>query len=137
MQYNRVWEYVRRIGWLVFAAVIWFFAYNMSKEVNMDFTNEGYLVSGFLCLIPIAASMIRFLIGATRAAGSAGSQVYDVSYTGYGFRITNNRIWYAVIAFIIIGLFMIALGVYILPIFWIRHLITTIIFIVRDIRNYR
>lgn len=135
MDRTRIVAYVRLYGWLVVAAICWGIGYNLFTTSTDSST--GMFYSGIICLLPVGVRMIRALISASRRAGDAGSNVYDASYTGYGFRITNRRFSYTVITFIVVGVLMIAFGLFILPVFFIINLINAIRFTVNDIRLHR
>lgn len=135
MDRTRILAYVRLYGWLVAAAICWGIGYNLFTTSTDSST--GMFYSGIICLLPVGVRMIRTLIHASRRAGDVGSNVYDASYTGYGFRITNRRFSYTVITFIVVGILMIAFGLFILPVFFIINLINAIRFTVNDIRAHR
>ena len=135
MNWTRVLAYVRLYGWLVVAAACWgigYYLYSTTTDSQADI-----ILSGIICLLPVGTRMISILINFSRRMGDAGSTVYDATYTGYGYRITNKRLSYTIIGFVVLGILMIAFGIFILPVFWIINLGRAISFTIRDIRAHR
>ena len=125
--------FITRCVWLLFALIIWIVALNV---VLTDGYSENFAAAGFMCLIPMALPVIRFIIRCVRGAAATGSNVYDVSITSYGHvTVTNNSWWYGLIALLVVSALTVLCGLFILPVYWIYFAICTVILAVRIFRR--
>ncbi len=125
---GRVWIILIGIWWTI-ALTIWIIALvNLS---NGGFEN-GYWGAAFLCAIPIAFPLIRFVFRIASGAGLAGSAFWsvDVSSTG-GVYVHNHGLFWWVIAFIIAGALAIISAPFVLPIFLIYYTVIVLIALFR------
>lgn len=125
--------FIARCLWLLIALIIWIIALNYLLEGGYS---DNFAPAGFMCLIPMALPVIRFIIRAVRGAADAGSNVYDVSITSYGdVSVTNNSWWYGLLALIFVSVITVFAGVFILPVYWLYFAVCTVILAVRLFRR--
>ncbi|MDY5440668.1 MAG: hypothetical protein SPG64_00345 [Candidatus Enteromonas sp.] len=125
--------FIVRCAWLLLALIIWIVALNMVLSSSYS---DSFAAAGFLCLIPMALPVIRFIIRAVRGAANAGSNVYDVNVTSYGHvTVTNNSWWYGLIALLIVSVLTVFCGIFILPVYWVYFAICTVIVGIRLFRR--
>lgn len=122
--------------WIVFALVMWIVALGKYNDPKLMSDGSNMWTAGLYCLIPIAFPVIRFILRAVRGAGNYGARVWDISISDTGrIYASNHRVLYSVIALIIAIALVVAVGIFVLPIYWAYIVFLTIRFGIRVFRS--
>ena len=113
--------FIIRCVWLVFALVMWIIALNVVINPGDD---AKWFLACFLCLIPIALPIMRFILRAFGVGWAAGSNEYEIDFSNG--RIYNRGWKVALIVGIIAIIAVIVFGIVILPIYWLYAVYVTV-----------
>ena len=117
--------FIIRCAWLLIALIIWIIALNTAINPPSNSDSSGvWFECGFLCLIPIAWPVIKFILRAAGVGFAVGSSRWDIDFTNG--RIYNHGIGGALIVGIIAVVLVIMAGLIILPIYWIFYAFGTL-----------